>query len=407
LQNEDVSLVGRQSFNEARFILDRLIHHNHEAYFVGGAVRDYLLGKEVKDIDIATSATPGEVTALFSKTIPVGVKHGTVIVRHRYESYEVTTFRADAEYEDFRRPSSVTFISSLHEDLKRRDFTVNAIAMSASGDIIDPLSGYSDLQKGVIRSVGDPFKRFREDPLRIMRALRFLSTYSFQLENNTERAISVMAPYLSHIAVERIRSEFEKLLQGSNPNLALSLLLKMNIHNDLPGMSHKAAELERFINIHVTKLHLLREHWALLCFVLQTKDCRAFLKKWKLPNRTITDITGIVNQLPVVLKQGWNKTSLFRLGFERSLSVERLRSLLSEENVDSNLKKVKALFNEIPITDRKQLAVNGSDLIALIKKEQGPWIAELLKKIENAVIHGEVKNEKGAIQTWLKKENLL
>ncbi|HET7615418.1 MAG TPA: CCA tRNA nucleotidyltransferase, partial [Bacillales bacterium] len=180
--------MKEETFRDAAAVVNHLIENGYEAYIVGGAVRDHLIGRRVKDIDIATSATPDKVDGLFDKTIPVGVEHGTVVVRFRHQSFEVTTFRKESDYKDHRRPSAVSFVSSLHEDLQRRDFTINAMALSREGELIDPCDGRSDLQRKLIRTVGTAKERFEEDPLRMMRAVRFASELDFRIEAETGNA---------------------------------------------------------------------------------------------------------------------------------------------------------------------------------------------------------------------------
>lgn len=189
-----------------------------ESYVVGGCVRDSLLGLEPHDWDICTNATPQEVLEVFTKrnikTIETGIKHGTVTVCLWGEQYEVTTFRIDGMYSDGRRPDSVSFTSSLHEDLSRRDFTINAMAYAEVPGLIDPFGGEKALRDKTISCVGNPADRFGEDALRIMRALRFASTYGFCIDSRTETAIHQLAPTLCNISSERINTELCKLLCG-------------------------------------------------------------------------------------------------------------------------------------------------------------------------------------------------
>lgn len=158
-----------------------------EAYFVGGSVRDTLLGQKIHDVDIATSAFPEEIKQLFPKTIDIGIEHGTVLVFHEEEQYEITTFRTESTYQDYRRPDSVSFVRTLEEDLKRRDFTINAFALKEDGEIIDLFDGLTDLENHVLRAVGRPFERFHEDALRMMRGLRFVSQLGFKLKKKLPR----------------------------------------------------------------------------------------------------------------------------------------------------------------------------------------------------------------------------
>src|SRR5699024_1116338 len=163
-------------------VLNKIIEAYFESYFVGGSVRDHLLNLEVNDVDIATSALPHEIKQIFKRTVDVGIEHGTVLVLYNDESYEITTFRTESTYKDFRRPDSVTFVRSLREDLKRRDFTMNAIAVDIDGHVFDPYEGIKDLKAEIIRAVGNPHERFREDALRMMRAVRFAAQLDFEIE---------------------------------------------------------------------------------------------------------------------------------------------------------------------------------------------------------------------------------
>ena len=203
----------------AEQILHRLEEKGFEAYVVGGCVRDSLLGREPHDWDITTSATPQQVKKIFQRTVDTGLKHGTVTVLLDREPYEVTTYRIDGEYLDGRHPSGVTFTRSLREDLQRRDFTINAMAYSDSRGLQDCFGGLEDLKKGMIRAVGDPMKRFGEDALRIMRAVRFAAQLGYAVEDETRRAMKTLAPTLSRVSAERIAAELEKLLVSPHPEM--------------------------------------------------------------------------------------------------------------------------------------------------------------------------------------------
>jgi tRNA nucleotidyltransferase (CCA-adding enzyme) len=198
-------------------IIRKLEKHGHEAYAVGGCVRDCFLGKVPKDWDITTSARPEEVKEIFPKTIDTGIQHGTVTVMIDHVGYEVTTYRLDGVYKDGRHPEQVTFTPSLLEDLKRRDFTINAMAYNPSTGLVDAFDGQKDLADGLIRCVGDPERRFSEDALRMMRAIRFAARFDFRIEEETYRAIRDLAPTLSKVSMERIRDEFEKTITSDHP----------------------------------------------------------------------------------------------------------------------------------------------------------------------------------------------
>jgi len=210
-------------------VLQRLAGAGHDAYFVGGCVRDALLGRPVSDVDIASSALPGEVVSLFERTVPTGMKHGTVTVVLEGRSYEVTTFRTESGYEDHRRPSEVAFIRDLRGDLERRDFTINAMALDAGGRLHDPFGGLADLQDGVVRCVGEAEERFREDALRMLRAVRFAAAFRFRVAKSTWRALGLCRPLLAHVAMERVGAELDKMLGGGEPDRALALLWRSGL----------------------------------------------------------------------------------------------------------------------------------------------------------------------------------
>ncbi|MFL6562671.1 MAG: CCA tRNA nucleotidyltransferase, partial [Bacillus sp. (in: firmicutes)] len=257
----------KEPFLTAVPVLKKLESAGFEAYFVGGSVRDYLLNKEINDVDIATSATPEEVKQIFSKTVDIGIEHGTLLVLYQNQSYEITTFRTEAEYEDYRRPKEVSFIRNLTKDLERRDFTMNAIAMDKDGNLIDPFDGQASIKKQVIQTVGKAADRFQEDALRMMRAVRFVSQLSFQIEAETLKALREMVHLLDKIAVERKQSEFNKLLSGDNRKQAIQLTLETKIYSYLPGLSNQENRLKSMLEYKLERLNT-RQLWALLVFCL-------------------------------------------------------------------------------------------------------------------------------------------
>lgn len=204
-------------------ILTTLENAGYEAYAVGGCVRDFYLGVEPHDWDITTSAKPDETKALFNRTIDTGIKHGTVTAMLNGEGYEITTYRIDGEYEDNRRPSSVEFTSDLSEDLKRRDFTFNAMVMDKDGNIKDLYGGMKDLDNKIVKCVGDPNERFQEDALRMMRAIRFAAKFGFELDEDVYAAIKKNASLIQNVSFERIESELTKILTSDHPENIVDL----------------------------------------------------------------------------------------------------------------------------------------------------------------------------------------
>ncbi len=206
------------------YVIETLTKNGHEAYIVGGSIRDMMLGKEPFDFDIATSAKPFEVQELFQKTIPTGIKHGTVTVMLEDSGIEVTTFRCDGEYTDNRHPENIEFVSNINEDLARRDFTVNALAYSPAKGVIDFYNGKSDLENKILRAVGEPEKRFCEDALRILRLFRFASVLDFKIEDTTFNAAIKKGYLLKNISSERILPELLKAVTGQNCEVISSLI---------------------------------------------------------------------------------------------------------------------------------------------------------------------------------------
>jgi len=220
----------------AHHIIQTIEQAGGEAYIVGGAVRDMLLDRTPGDYDLASSMLPEQIIDLFPVVIPTGLEHGTVTVVLNHVPYEITTFRSEATYSDRRRPDAVTLGVSLEEDLTRRDFTINAMALRPSGRV-DLFGGARDIEERIIRTVGEPAERFNEDALRMMRAFRFMSQLDFSLDEATEQAIVELAPHLAAVAIERIAIEFEKLLLGPGKQRALQAMLRTGIERYLPGMT--------------------------------------------------------------------------------------------------------------------------------------------------------------------------
>jgi tRNA nucleotidyltransferase (CCA-adding enzyme) len=215
-------------------IVDRLIDAGHEAYPVGGGIRDLLLGRKVVDWDVTTNARPDDVSSLFPRVIPTGIEHGTVTVLLGRSQVEVTTFRGDVGYTDGRHPDRVVFLDSLREDLKRRDFTVNAMAYDTVRQrIIDPQQGRRDLKKGIIRAVGDPLRRFSEDGLRPLRAVRFACVLGFRIEAKTFGAIGKRLEIFRKVAPERVREELQKILGSNDAHQGIELLLKCGLLKEI------------------------------------------------------------------------------------------------------------------------------------------------------------------------------
>ena len=394
-------------FQGAMPILRKLQEAGYEAYYVGGSVRDILLNKPIHDVDIATSAFPAEVKELFHRTIDVGIDHGTVMVITKEATYEVTTFRTESTYQDYRRPDHVEFVRSLKEDLKRRDFTINALAVGIDGTVIDLFDGLDDLRNKVLRAVGNPYERFHEDALRMMRALRFVSHLGFTLEPNTFEAIQEYHSLLAKISVERINVEFVKLMMGSFREAGLRSFVESECYIYCPGLRDYGTALLNFSELHGPAVPTERQAWTLLMIMLDMNitDIRYFMKEWKCSNQLIREVTEMVPALQFRLKFEWDNWTLYQLGRELALSVEYLLYYFDRE---PNLAKIRLLYQFLPNYSLKDLALKGNEVKDHFDYPRGPWISMTLNKLEQEVVEGNLKNEKEALlafaEDFLEKE---
>jgi tRNA nucleotidyltransferase (CCA-adding enzyme) len=392
----------KEPFLAAVPVLQKLEDAGFEAYFVGGSVRDLLLDKDIHDVDIATSATPEEVKRVFSKTVDVGIEHGTVLVLFQNESYEITTFRTETEYQDYRRPKEVTFIRNLTEDLQRRDFTMNAIAMDKKGHLIDPFHGQKAIKEQIIQTVGLGSERFQEDALRMMRAVRFVSQLSFQIEKETLVSLSNYVHLLENIAVERKQSEFEKLLLGTDWKKAFRLIIETNIFSYLPGLVNQKDSLKKLLEFdchHLTS----REMWTLLVFCLQLegKAIEDFLRSWRLPLNEIRAIQKVYYFLNKRLNSSWSLYDLYSATKEIFLSAEKIHLVIKGMNDLSSIDYYMSLYDRLPIKDRSEMNLTGIDLMEWYSQSGGPWVKDKLLMVEQAMIEGRVNNDKQMIKEWL------
>ncbi|WP_421379188.1 CCA tRNA nucleotidyltransferase [Bacillus salacetis] len=382
-------------FENALPVLKKLEEAGYQAYFVGGAVRDLLMKRPTNDVDIATSALPEEVKAVFPKTIDVGIEHGTVVVIFNETPYEITTFRSEEEYKDFRRPESVTFITSLKEDLQRRDFTINAIAMDSSGGIHDPFGGESDIHAKIIRTVGSAEERFKEDALRMMRAVRFMAQLDFEMESETLESVRRNGANIRFVAIERLSAEFEKLLSGSFKKASIASLVATGLYKYLPALQRKV--LESAASLPVNRL-TNEQMWLLVSFL--SKGEENLMEHWRLPSKKIKYISKAVKFLSGRMEREWDRYTLYLAGISTAYDVEEVYRVLklSDQTGRAELEK---LYDELPIRNRGELAVTGNDLMKWSGKSGGPWIKEILDNTEKAVINSIIPNQKSTIREWL------
>ncbi|MCI8466199.1 MAG: CCA tRNA nucleotidyltransferase [Lachnospiraceae bacterium] len=390
-------------------IIDTLEKAGFEAYAVGGCVRDTVLGRSPEDWDITTSARPEQVKRLFRRTVDTGILHGTVTVLLAQCGYEVTTYRVDGEYEDGRHPKEVAFTASLTEDLKRRDFTINAMAYSPKTGLIDEFQGMEDLQKGIVRAVGDGKERFTEDALRILRAVRFSAQLGFTIEEKTAAAAREMAGRLSLISKERIQAELDKILCSSHPEymkvayeLGITEVVmpefdrimetpQRNRYHDLSVGEHTLKTLRNVKADRILRWTMLLHDFGkpeakledpdgIIHFYghakISAKLAKEILRGLKFDNATLDAVTTLVyyHDFPFPVSKTGVRKALSRLGrelFPLLLEVceadSKGKNSYAQETYLPKLLKIRAYYQEImeagDCTSLKELAISGRDLI--------------------------------------------
>ncbi|ASK63355.1 CCA tRNA nucleotidyltransferase [Virgibacillus phasianinus] len=389
-------------FNEAVDIMDKLEENGYQAYFVGGCVRDSLLKRPISDVDIATSAPPDKVQQLFPAVIPVGVMHGTVIVRHLGKSYEVTTFRVDGKYTDKRHPDEVEFIQTIDGDLKRRDFTINALAMNREGRIIDLFNGIDDLHQKVIRTVGKGIERFREDSLRIIRAIRFSSQLGFFIDPATLDDMKVVAPEITQLAVERVRVEITKFFGGRHINLGMDYLRSTELYKHLPVMINYPYIINK-LPLKLFPLKDFSEVVVLFHYMEPAIPIKEWVTDWKCSNKEKWNVKELIASIDYFNKNGLDNWLVYCLSSAHIDAFIRLvTNLYSAENIPKR-SKVMSIYNSLTIHQRDELKINGHDLIALFpSKKKGPWIHKTLKMVEKQVVLNHVANKNNELKDWVK-----
>lgn len=390
-------------FQKALPILEKIKEHGFEVYFVGGSVRDVLLKRPIHDVDIATSAYPVEIKSIFSRTVDVGIEHGTVLVLNGDEGYEVTTFRTEDVYVDYRRPSHVSFVRSLEEDLKRRDFTINAFALAEDGTIIDKFSGLGDLENHILRAVGRPEERFQEDALRILRGFRFAAHLDFTIEDKTLAAMSKSSYLLEKISIERSFIELDKLLMSPYWKKGLAYLIETEAYYYLPGLTDKYNALLTFKNdlVDASTFQSSEQAWAALCLALDVADVSQFLRAWKTSVHFQKDVSTIVNLYRIRQIREFNHYDLYKSGASLLHQAENLRLAFEWDTNDENLQY---LEKTLTIRDKSEICVNGAVLMKELGFTPGPALGDILKKIEKAIVLNQLDNDKEAILAFIRKE---
>lgn len=420
-------------------IIESIQAAGYEAYAVGGCIRDSIMGKEPDDWDITTSARPEVIKTLFGRTVDTGIKHGTVTVMMEKEGFEVTTYRIDGKYEDSRHPKEVTFVSDLEEDLRRRDFTINAIAYNEKSGLIDIFGGIKDMENGIVRCVGDARERFKEDALRMMRAIRFSAQLGYVIEDETKAAIKELAPALKNISAERIQTELVKLLVSEHPDFLRAAYETGITHYVLPEfdlcMETEQINPHHCYNVGEHILHTLKyvEPDKVLRLTMLFHDIgkpqtfsvdeagvthnhghaavgekmtSGILRRLKFDNDTINKVTRLVryhDRKPepdaVSVRRAVNQIGedIFPLLFCVQYADIMAQSDYKREHKLNTLEEIKVIYEQIlekkECLSLKDLAVSGSDLLSMGMKP-GKEIGETLQKLLELVLENPEYNNR-------------
>lgn len=394
--------MKQSQFELAKPILERLMQHGYEAYFVGGSVRDFIMNRPIHDVDITTNATPDEIESLFEHTIPVGKEHGTINVVWNGENYEVTTFRAEAEYVDHRRPTEVYFVRDLYQDVERRDFTMNAIAMDIQYERIDHFEGEHDIEARIIRTVGDANTRFDEDALRILRGLRFKSQLGFTIEDATFEAMAQRMADLEYLSIERIMNELTLLINGAYVAETFPILHSLQLWRYIPYFKD--------VDVAAMKLNTPLEIESFLAILSYRSNHQAF-KPLKLSNarvRTIQTFVSAIKSVQEINTKVQLQQFVYDFGIDVALQINELRETLMNNSIDIpspvifNASSIQEIWAQLPIQSRQDLAVDGKLLMQAFQLKGGPWIKDVLRQVERAVIQRQVNNQTEAIIEWVK-----
>lgn len=432
---------------KVKYVIDTLMEAGYEAYAVGGCIRDSVLGRKPEDWDITTSANPMQVKELFKRTIDTGIQHGTVTVMLEKEGFEVTTYRIDGEYEDGRHPKEVVFTANLIEDLKRRDFTINAMAYNEKDGLVDAFCGMEDLEKKVIRCVGNPKERFEEDALRMMRAVRFAAQLGFSIEKNTKQAVAELAENLAKVSAERIQVELVKLLVSNHPEEFMTAyetgLTKVflpefdamigtpqnNKHHCYNVGQHTIEAVKNTPQDKILRLTMLLHDVAKpVCKSVDEQGIYHFyghpakgaemakeiLRRLKFDNDTIRKVTALIKYHddtptlePIAIRRAIHKIGMEQ--YPALFAVKRAdtmgKNLYKREEKLAYIKEYQKMYEEILEKEQcltlKNLAVTGKDLIAAGIKP-GKEIGEILDKMLAHVLEHPEDNQKEILMKQIK-----
>lgn len=424
-------------------ILNKFEKNKFKAYIVGGAVRDYLLGYDINDYDIATDAKPEEVTEIFEKVIPTGVKYGTVTLIYNNKNYEITTFRKDFDYINNRKPDKVVYSEDIDEDIKRRDFTINSLYCDSKGRIRDKYSGVKDIKSKIIRTIGNPDERFKEDALRMIRAVRFMATLGFKIEEKTKNSIVKNHQLIENVSAERIKTEFDRILLSNNPGEGIRTLTDTNLMKYIIPELYKTVDFDQHSKYHDKNVYdhtiavveniepkldlrlaaLLHDISKPESFTLDEELEGHFkghhiksadksveiLKRLRYDNKTIENVRVLIRYhylKDISIKEKGVKRFINNVGKERlddifKLNIADIKGKADMRSIDKvyNLqKKCKEIFEKQEPLSIKDLKINGNDIIKTGVKE-GKKVGEVLQYLLEKVLENpDLNNRKDLLE---------
>lgn len=380
-----------RQFDAAFRVIDVLREAGYDAVIVGGAVRDTLLGAPVHDVDVATSALPEQTKQLFDKTVDIGIEHGTVLVLDMDEPIEVTTFRTEGTYADHRRPETVNFVTNLAEDLRRRDFTINAMALRSKTDIVDLFGGQADLAAHIVRAVGDANERFTEDALRMLRAVRFSAKLNFDVEATTYAAIALHASDLRYIAIERIKAEFDQIVRSKHPYRAFRLLVDTGLANYVPGNFQHINAWQAFDAVDSLT------GWALFSYLEQDVQLIAKYRGSNKEQRFVKRVFAAIDALATLTPY-----TLFEFDEAEWRAAVKIRNHV--HNTTDDVSQILAQKLALPIQQKSDIVVTGKQFLAWSGQKGGPWLKEALQQLLYGVLDGSINNDEHYIKGWFERE---
>lgn len=371
-------------------VLEQIIDSGFEAFFVGGFVRDYILGVDSNDIDIATNALPNQIANIF-KVVNTGIKYNCVTINYEGYTFETTTYRIEGAYTNNRHPSYIVG-ESLSDDLKRRDFTINAMAMDKNMKVIDLFDGLNDLKKGIIRTVYEPQRRFTEDALRMLRAAYFASKLGFEIETETLLGMKNCGYLVQNLSCDRICWELEKLINSNYPKIGINYLIETNI---APYLSNFKKGIYLFNEKNLDKISWI-EFLAICYFDDVTELANIHLK---------SNISSLVTMAISVAKENkkneFSRATLFEYGLNTVVVANKLNVLLfGSKDRESYINQE---YSKLPIHSMSELAITGIDIIDNVTIKENRMISQILKEVKLLVLNNKLDNNKESILKYIKK----